>query len=130
MMSDTRTMLASANPLEVLAAAWDAFDVAHRVASAVTWEDGADELQALVASQSCMDGRTLLPLPESGRPLETPDIAAGPEGLDPWVDLLHEVRDALVRLGDGESVEARAFLGEVAGYAEAGASSLAAVRDR
>ncbi|HEY9373105.1 hypothetical protein [Streptomyces sp.] len=129
-MSDTMNMLGSSEPRQVLAASWDAFDVARRVASTVAWEGGSDELQALAASQSCMAGRALLPLPESGRPLETPVIAAGPEGLDPWVDLLHEVRDALVRLSDEQSAEARAVLIEAAGHADAGARALATVRGR
>ncbi|MFG2331033.1 hypothetical protein ACGFMM_15575 [Streptomyces sp. NPDC048604] len=128
MLSETKSMLASSEPRQVLVASWDALDVTRRVASTVTWEAGSDELQALAASQSCMAGRALLPLPGSGRPLEASVIEAGPEGLEPWVELLHEVRDALVRLSDGQSDEARAVLVAAAGHADAGAVALATVR--
>ncbi|HEY9373086.1 hypothetical protein [Streptomyces sp.] len=130
MLSDTMNMLASSEPRQVFAAAWEAFDVAGRVADAVTWEVGSDELQALVAAQSCSAGQALLPPPESGRPAETPVLAEGAEGLDPWVDLLRQVEAALVQLSDGQSAEARAVLVEAAGHADVGATALAAVRGR
>ncbi|MFD9033286.1 hypothetical protein ACFVZW_19355 [Streptomyces sp. NPDC059567] len=130
MLSDTMIALDSSEPRQVLAAAWDAFDVARRVADTITWEAGADELQALAAAQSCAAGRALLPLPESGRPVDTPIVEAGPEGLDPWIDLLHQVDASLARLSDGQSTEARGALVEAAGHAAAGAVALASVRRR
>ncbi|MET9956005.1 hypothetical protein ABZ135_31295 [Streptomyces sp. NPDC006339] len=128
MLSDTTKSLASFEPQQVLVAAWDAFDVVGRVADAIAWEPEADELHALAAAQACAAGRALLPLPEFGRPMDTPAVAAGPEGLAPWVDLLHQVSAALVRLNDEQSADARAVLTEAARHAAVGAEALAAVR--
>lgn len=64
--------LDSTSRAEVVAAVWEAFDVAERVADAVAFEDGSGELQALVAARASTVGRSLLPPPESGRPVDVP----------------------------------------------------------
>ncbi|WP_327278440.1 hypothetical protein OG609_44325 [Streptomyces sp. NBC_01224] len=64
--------LESAELSGVLAAAWDTFDLVERVADAVTWDGGGDELEAMTAAQACSAGRQLLPLPEHGRPYDLP----------------------------------------------------------
>ncbi|MFI1392544.1 hypothetical protein [Streptomyces griseoaurantiacus] len=53
--------LDSTSRSEVVAAAWEALDVAERVADAITFEDGSDELQALVAAQASAAGSPVAP---------------------------------------------------------------------
>ncbi|MEU2134149.1 hypothetical protein [Streptomyces sp. NPDC018352] len=121
------------NPAElsgVLAAAWDAFDLVGRVADAVTWDGGGDELEAMVAAQACSAGRQLLPLPEHGRPYDLPPVPPGAAALVPHVQLLRLVQAALDRVAAAEAGEGRAVLERAAGHARSGADALAAVRDR
>jgi hypothetical protein len=84
-MNTVDEALASSSPSTVLAAAWDALDFGARVADAVTWDGTGDELLALTAAQACSAARSLLPLPEHGRPipLEASEIPAGPGGPPP-----------------------------------------------
>ncbi|MFE9636612.1 hypothetical protein [Streptomyces sp. NPDC006463] len=62
--------LDSEDTAAVLSAVWDMFTVATKGADAITFEEGSDELQAMLAAQQCMAGRDLLPLPQSGTPVE------------------------------------------------------------
>ncbi|WP_329239666.1 hypothetical protein OHB07_38795 (plasmid) [Streptomyces sp. NBC_00111] len=119
------TALSSADPTTVLAGAWEALDLGGQVADAVTWDESSDELCALTAAQECLAARTLLPLPETGRPitLEAGDIQPGPGGLAPYAALLDRARQALASLAE-QDVQ----LGEAAEHAAAAARSLAAVR--
>ena len=80
-----------------LAAAWDAFDLALRVADEIAWQEGSDPASALAAGIACAAGRDLLPLPTTGGPQRPQVLADGT--LAPYVDLLEAVRTAL----DGEA---------------------------
>ncbi|MGP3749908.1 hypothetical protein [Streptomyces sp. IBSNAI001] len=117
--------LGSADPVTVLAGAWEALDLGERVADAVTWDGAGDDLLALTAAQECSVARSLLPLPGTGGPLalEASDIQTGPGGLGPYVALLDRAHLALAGLA-GQDVQ----LGEAADHAAAAARSLAAVR--
>ncbi|MER5182646.1 hypothetical protein ABT009_30570 [Streptomyces sp. NPDC002896] len=117
---------------QVLAAAWETFDVAEQVADAVAFEDSSDELQALVAAQASSAGQILLPLPESGRPIDVPAPAQGAEGLAPYVSLLRHAQVALERMAAEPEVEedGRAVLQEAADKAAIAAEALAAVREQ
>ncbi|MCX5338700.1 hypothetical protein [Streptomyces atratus] len=75
--------LAPAELSGVLAAAWDAFDLVERVADAVTWDGGGDELGALIAAQACSAGRRLPPLPEQPGPRPGPARRRDPQVLPP-----------------------------------------------
>jgi hypothetical protein len=123
--------LDSTSRSEVVAAAWEAFDVAERVADAIAFEDGSDELQALVAAQASAAGRSLLPLPESGRPLDVPAPSPGTEGLAPYVDLLRRAQAALERVaaGPGAEEDSRAVLRQAAGEAGTAAEALLVTRE-
>ncbi|MEU1217159.1 hypothetical protein ABZ424_33170 [Streptomyces sp. NPDC005790] len=119
--------LASSSPSTVLAAAWDALDLGARVADAVAWDGAGDELLALTAAQACSTARSLLPLPEHGRPipLEASEIPAGPGGLTSYADLLDRTHRALADLAGQD-----AQLGEAAEHAATAARALAAVREQ
>ncbi|MGC8923527.1 hypothetical protein AB7952_33430 [Streptomyces sp. PG2] len=123
--------LDSTSRSEVVAAAWEVFDVAERVADAIAFEDGSDELQALVAAQASAAGRSLLPLPESGRPLDVPPPTSGAEGLAPYVDLLRRAQAALERVaaGPGAEEDSRAVLRQAAGEAGTAAEALLVTRE-
>ncbi|MCX4799841.1 hypothetical protein OG497_39035 [Streptomyces sp. NBC_01242] len=120
--------LESAELSGVLAAAWDAFDLVERVADAVTWDGGGDELEAMIAAQACSAGRRLLPLPEHGRPYDLPPVPPGAAALVPHVRLLRLVQAALDRVAATEAGEGRTVLEQAAGHARSGADALAAVR--
>ncbi|MGW1817349.1 hypothetical protein ACWCQM_27725 [Streptomyces sp. NPDC002125] len=124
-MNTVDEALASSSPSTVVAAAWDALDLGARVADAVTWDGTGDELLALTAAQSCSAARSLLHLPETGRPipLEASEIQAGPDGLAPYVGLLDRTHHALAALAGTD-----AQLGEAAEHAATAARALAAVR--
>ncbi|WP_395575776.1 hypothetical protein [Streptomyces sp. BK79] len=118
---------------EAMAAAWEAFAVAEQVADAVAFEEGGDELQALVAAQASAAGRSLLPLPGSGRPVDVvPRPSPGADGLAPYVELLRHVQAALeqVAAGPGMGEEGRAVVREAAGKAAVAADALLATRER
>lgn len=123
--------LGSTSRSAVVAAAWEAFDVAERVADAVAFEDGSEELQALVAAQASAAGRSLLPLPESGRPLDVPPLTPGAEGLVPFVNLLRRAQAALERVAAEPGAEevSRAVLRQAAGEAGTAAEALLAIRE-
>ncbi|MDT0446806.1 hypothetical protein [Streptomyces johnsoniae] len=95
-LDDLRPALESTSATEVLHASWEAFDLSLRVADAVTWLDGVDELRALAAARSCAAGRALLPLPQSGRPLPLPEHPAA--HTDSCAGVLRDVHRALTDL--------------------------------
>ncbi|MEU6298955.1 hypothetical protein [Streptomyces erythrochromogenes] len=49
----------------VLARAWDVFGIVAKLAHCITFDEGSDELQAMIVSQQCSEGRDRLPLPET-----------------------------------------------------------------
>ncbi|MFC7841860.1 hypothetical protein [Streptomyces sp. NPDC057382] len=116
----------------VMVAAWETFDVAERVAGAVAFEEGSDELRALIAAQASAAGRDLLPLPETGQPIDVPSPSPGAEGLAPYVHLLQHAREALERTaaGPGLAEEGRAVMQEAADKAATAAEALLATRER
>ncbi|MFF6937691.1 hypothetical protein [Streptomyces sp. NPDC008312] len=124
-MNALEAALGSADPLTVLAGAWEALDLGERVADAVTWDEAGDDLLALTAAQECSAARSLLPLPETGGPLalEASDIQTGPGGLEPYVALLDRAHLALTGLAEQDDQ-----LGAAADHTAAAARSLAAVR--
>lgn len=132
MLKPLDAALDSTDRPQIMAAAWEAFDVAERVADAVAFEEGSDELQALIAAQASAAGRDLLPLPESGQPIDVPSPSPGAEGLAPYVSLLHHAQAALERMSTEPGVEddGRAVMREAAGKAATAAGALLATRER
>lgn len=115
----------------VLAAAWDAFGVAAELCDGITFEDGSDELQAMVAAQKCVAGQALLPLPETGGPVAAAPPGPGAAGLDPYVRLLERVSGSLTRVSAGApGTETAQALVRAAELAAGAAVALAAVRER
>lgn len=124
--------LDSTDRSQAVAAVWEAFDVAARVADTVAFEDGSDELQALIAAQASAAGRNLLPLPESGRPVDVPSLPPGAAGLAPYASLLSHAQAALERMAGEPGVEegGRAAMREAADKAATAAGALLATRER
>ncbi|MFI8105400.1 hypothetical protein [Streptomyces sp. NPDC086023] len=124
--------LESEDTAVALAAVWEVFHLCGGVADAVAFEEGSDELQALVASQKCAAARDLVPLPTTGSAVPVPLPGPGVDGLDPYVRLLAQVEETLVRLaGTADSVGEGAgqVLAEAASLASGAAAALAAVRE-
>ncbi|MGW1674585.1 hypothetical protein [Streptomyces sp. NPDC002324] len=115
-----------------MAAAWEAFDVAVRVADAAAFEEGSDELQALLAAQVGAEGRNLLPLPERGQPIDVPPLSPGVDGFTPYVSLLRRAQTALERLAvvPGETASGQEVMQAAAGKAATAAGALLAVREQ
>lgn len=97
-ITDLDTALDADQGDAVLSAAWDAFDVVGRLAAALAFDEGSDEIQAMLARIKCTEGRCLLSPPESGRPMETPVMRPGQAWLEPYGALLRHVDVALRRL--------------------------------
>jgi hypothetical protein len=124
--------LAESDAYTVLAAAWDALDLAGRLADAIAWDEASDELQALIVAQECVTARDLLPVPETGVPLNLAEIEPGTAGLAPYIALLDRTHGALVRLasaGDG-STDMPSRLREAARHTSAARAALTTVRER
>ncbi|MEU7554073.1 hypothetical protein AB0B01_17330 [Streptomyces sp. NPDC044571] len=122
--------LDSDDTLTVLAAAWDVFTLAAQLSSAITFEEGSDELQAMIATQKCIEGRSRLPLPTTGEPVPAPDPAPGAAALTPYVQLLKHVGRSLTHLAataEG-SEEGKHSLVLTSELAEGAAAALVAVR--
>ncbi|MGZ3113531.1 hypothetical protein [Streptomyces sp. H62] len=123
--------LDSTDRSEAMAAAWEALAVAEKVADAVAFEEGGDELQALIAAQASAAGRSLLPLPSTGRPVDVPPPPPGAQGLAPYVELLRHVQAALehAAAAPGTEEDGRAVAREAAGKAATAADALLAARE-
>lgn len=132
MLKPLDAALDSTDRSQVVTAVWEAFDVAARVADTVAFEDGSDELQALIAAQASAAGRSLLPLPESGHPIGVPPLLPGAEGLAPYVSLLRHAQAALEHMSVEPGVEegGPAVMREAADKAATAAVALLAVRER
>ncbi len=124
--------LDSTDRAQVMAAAWEAFAVAEQVADEVAFEEGGDELQAVIAAQASAAGRSLLPLPGAGRPVDVPPLSPGAEGLAPYVELLRHVQATLERAAaePGAEEDGRTAVREAAGKAATAAGALLATRER
>ncbi|MDT0267648.1 hypothetical protein RM844_15275 [Streptomyces sp. DSM 44915] len=123
-LDDLSRALADPRPEVVLTACWQAFDVGLELAHAVAWQDGFDELQALVTTQLCAEGRSLLPLPRDGDPVTPP--AASPATANRCAELLDGVRAALTSLTDSPELPAES-LRQTAALAQQAAQSLHAL---
>ncbi|GAA5216832.1 hypothetical protein [Streptomyces thinghirensis] len=124
--------LASADRPQILAAAWEVFAAAERVADSVAFEEGSDEVQALIAAQASAAGRSLLPLPGSGHPVNVPPPPPGADSLTPYVKLLRHVQAALehAAVSPGPDDGGRAAAQEAASKAATAAEALLATRER
>ncbi|MET7550234.1 hypothetical protein ABZS95_38360 [Streptomyces sp. NPDC005479] len=116
----------------VLSGAWDALDLAGRLADAIAWDEASDELQALIVAQECFTARDLLPAPETGDPLNLAEIEPGTAGLAPYIGLLDRTQGALVRLASAgdSSTGAQSRLSEAARHASAAREALTTVREQ
>ncbi|MFB7090778.1 hypothetical protein [Streptomyces sp. NPDC056296] len=132
MLKPLGAALDSTDRAQVMAAAWEAFAVAEEVADAVAFEEGGDELQALIAAQASAAGRSLLPLPGSGHPVDVPPLSPGAKGLAPYVELLRHVQATLEHAAaePGTDEDGRAAVREAAGKAATAAGALLATRER
>lgn len=124
--------LDSADRSQVLAAAWEAFAAAEWVADSVAFEEGSDEVQALIAAQASAAGRNLLPLPGSGHPVNVPSPPPGADSLAPYATLLRHVQAALEQAAanPGPDDGGRAAAQEAASKAATAAEALLATRER
>ncbi|WP_405716293.1 hypothetical protein OG264_38775 (plasmid) [Streptomyces xanthophaeus] len=132
-LSELDAQLDSEDTLTILSAVWDVFTVAAKVADVITFEEGSEELQAMSAARQCMAGRDLLPLPQSGSPVEVPELAPGSAGLEPFVRLLEHAQQSLIRLAataDQVGEGAERSLREATQLASRAAVALAAVREQ
>lgn len=117
----------------VLAAVWDIFTVTAEVCHSITFEEGSDELQAMLASHNCATGRDLLPLPETGMPFTPVRPGPGAAGLEPYVRLLQHAGDSLDHLlttADSVGEGAARALREAKGLATGASVALTRVRER
>ncbi|MEU5811538.1 hypothetical protein [Streptomyces sp. NPDC047718] len=131
-LMDLSAQLDSDDTLTVLSGAWDALTVATEVADAIAFDEGSDELQALLAAQQCMEGRDRLPLPTAGRPVSAERPGLWAASLTPYVHLLQHVDAALTRISetaDG-TAEAQQSLLLTAQLAANAARALSFVRER
>ncbi|WP_405668979.1 hypothetical protein [Streptomyces sp. NBC_00055] len=124
--------LSESDAYMVLSGAWDALDLAGRLADAIAWDEASDELQALIVAQECFTARDLLPVPETGGPLNLAEIEPGTAGLAPYIGLLDRTLGALVRLASAgdSSMGARSRLSEAARHASAAREALTTVREQ
>ncbi|MFC7885288.1 hypothetical protein ACFUVV_25930 [Streptomyces sp. NPDC057376] len=124
--------LDSADQSQVLAAAWEAFAAAEWVAHFIAFEEESDEVQALIAAQASTAGRSLLPLPESGHPIDVPPPPPGADGLTPYATLLRRVQAALEEAAAGRGPDDgwHAAAQEAASKAAIAAEALLATRER
>ncbi|MFJ4781272.1 hypothetical protein [Streptomyces sp. NPDC088762] len=117
----------------VLAAVWDVFGVATELCDSITFEEGSDELQAMLAAQKCSAGRDLLPLPEVGAPVTAPPPGPGAAGLQPYVRLLEHAGESLHRIlssADSVGEGAARALSEATALASGASVALTRVRER
>ncbi|MFD9410152.1 hypothetical protein ACFWBN_24515 [Streptomyces sp. NPDC059989] len=122
------SQLDSEDAAAVLAAAWDVLEMTTGLCDAIAFDEGSDELQAMVAAQKCSEGRDLLPLPTTGGPVTAPPPEPGAAGLVPYVRLLEHVGGALARLAAGRSEAEAQGLGRAGELAAGAAAALAVVR--
>ncbi|MDG9723755.1 hypothetical protein [Streptomyces sp. DH41] len=128
-ITDLATALDADQGDAVLGAAWDAFDVVGRLADVLAFDEGSDEMQAMLVGIKCAGGRRLLPPPENGRPLQTPAASPVSAGLEPYGELLRHVGVALRRLASvPEYADDAEQLNLTAGHAAAAANLLMTVR--
>ncbi|MGP4112328.1 hypothetical protein ACTWP5_15625 [Streptomyces sp. 4N509B] len=125
-LNDLHLILKSANPIDVLHASWEVFDLGERAAGDAAWHDGFDEIQALGAAQACSSGRALLPLPRTGRPLHLPGTPE--ENVNACAELLQAVQRALSSLSSHSEAQQPEDLVTAAALAEEAAEALATLR--
>ncbi|GHC27279.1 hypothetical protein GCM10010348_61490 [Streptomyces anthocyanicus] len=128
-ITDLDTALGSGQDDGVLSAAWYAFDAGGQLADVLARDENQDEIQAMLLGIKCMEGRALLPLPESGGPLEPLAECADRARLEPYGVLLRHVDAALRRLASvpGWADDAEQLIA-VADHAAVAADILANIR--
>ncbi len=124
-MEDLAAALAGERAEAVLAASWDVLDLAQRVADAVTWVEGFDEVHATAAAEACATGLAGLLPPGDGQPVEVPSDPAA--AVAPCVELLELTALRLTAVAQLEPAAA-SRLREVAGHAAGAGRALSAVR--
>jgi hypothetical protein len=125
-LNDLHLSLKSANPIDVLNAGWEVFDLSERAAGDVTWHDDFDEIQALGAAQACSAGRALLPLPNTGRPLHLPGTPE--ENVNACAALLKAVHQALTSLPSHSGPHHPEDIATAAALAKEAAEALSTLR--
>ncbi|MDX2395257.1 hypothetical protein NJL88_35430 [Streptomyces sp. DK15] len=95
---DLDSRLDSGDASAALAAVWDVLDLVAELCDRITFDEGCDELQAMIAAQKCVEARDFLPLPTSGEPVAPSTPAPGAAGLAPYAHLLERVSETLTRL--------------------------------
>ncbi|MFD3874299.1 hypothetical protein [Streptomyces sp. NPDC058623] len=95
---DLDLRLDSGDTSAALAAVWDVLDLVTELCDRITFDEGCDELQAMIAAQQCVEARDLLPLPTSGETVAPSTPAPGAAGLAPYAHLLGHVSETLTRL--------------------------------
>ncbi|MDT0319313.1 hypothetical protein [Streptomyces millisiae] len=124
-LAELHEALRSDQPIEVLDASWEAFDLGAQAADAVAWTDGFDELQSLAAAQICTEGRDMFFPPQTGSPPPLPE--SRDEALDSCAELLRHVHRALIELSNHPQVPTDSVL-NAAALAEKAALSLESIR--
>ncbi|WP_129840336.1 hypothetical protein [Streptomyces sp. RFCAC02] len=117
--------LGSDQPIDVLNASWEAFDLGERAADAVAWAEGFDELQALYAAERCAAGRAMFFPPQASTSPTLPDPPE--EALRAAAELLRHVHRALTALSGNAEVPGETALSAAALALEA-AQSLESIR--
>ncbi|MEU9030922.1 hypothetical protein AB0D46_26090 [Streptomyces sp. NPDC048383] len=113
-----------------LAAVWDALDLVAELCDRIAFDEGCDELQAMIAAQKCMEARDLLPLPTSGETATLSPAAPKPTGLAPYARLLERVSETLTHLSAGCPPDADpASLRRAAGLSAGAATATARIRE-
>jgi hypothetical protein len=125
-VEDLAVALAGERPEAVLAASWDVLDLAQRVADAVTWEEGFDELHAMAAAEACASGLAGLLPPGDGQPVGVPGDPS--IAVAPCVELLELAARRLTAVAQREPASA-SRLRELAGHAAGAGRALKLVRE-
>lgn len=98
LLVDLDRQLDAAETDEQMTACWYGFDLGMRLADAVTWEEGVDEVATFAAGSACATGRSLLPLPTGGTPV--PLDAVTPRDAAALLERVASVLDAAARRAD------------------------------
>ncbi|MFE3560505.1 hypothetical protein ACFXKW_37495 [Streptomyces sp. NPDC059193] len=117
----------------VFATVWEVFTAVAEVCHQIAFDEGSDELEAMLAGQKCGAARDRLPLPVTGEPVVLAPPDPGAQGLDPFVRLLRHAGEALERLlatADSVSEDAERSLREAVALAGDASAALSQVRVR
>jgi hypothetical protein len=124
-MEDLAAALAGERAEVVLAASWDVLDLAQRVADAVTWAEGFDELNAMAAAEACATGLAGLLPPGDGQSVEV--LGDPSTAVASCVELLELAARRLTAVAQREPADA-SRLREVASHAAGAGRAMKLVR--